>query len=197
MIFVLGPVNVSSKWRKWTQFRERCLKREELGMLEFIYSYIYQIAYSPIMFSFSSVQFNLVTQLCLTLRNPMNYSKPGLPVHHQLLEFTQTHVRWVGDGHPTISSSVTPFSCLQSCPASESFQMSQFFAWGGRSIGVSSFSISPSTECSGLISFRVDQLGLLAVQGTLESSPTPQFKSIISSALSFLYSPTLTSIHNY
>ena len=60
-----------------------------------------------------------------------------------------------------------------------------------------SFSISPSNEYSGLISFRIDWLDLLAVQGTLESSPAPQFKSINSSALSFLYSPALTSIHDY
>ena len=59
-----------------------------------------------------------------------------------------------------------------------------------------SFSISPSNEYSGLISFRMDWLDLLAVQGTLESSPTPQFKSINSSVLIFLYSPTLTSIHD-
>ena len=61
----------------------------------------------------------------------------------------------------------------------------------------SSFSINPSNEYAGLISFRMDWLDLLAVQGTQEFSPTPQFKSINSSALSFLYSPTLTSIHGY
>jgi len=60
-----------------------------------------------------------------------------------------------------------------------------------------SFSISPSNEYSGLISFRMDWFDLLAVQGTQESSPTPQLKSINSSARSFLYSPTLTSIHDY
>ena len=60
-----------------------------------------------------------------------------------------------------------------------------------------SFSISPSNEHSGLVSFRMDWLDLLAVQGTLKSSPTPQFKSINSSALSFLYSPTLTSIRDH
>ena len=60
-----------------------------------------------------------------------------------------------------------------------------------------SFSISSSNEYSRLISFRMDWFDLLAVQGTQESSPTPQFKSINSSALSFLYSPTLTSIHDY
>ena len=60
-----------------------------------------------------------------------------------------------------------------------------------------SFSISPSSVYSGLISFRIDWLALLDVQGTLESPPAPQFKSINSSVLSFLYSPTLTSIHDY
>ena len=60
-----------------------------------------------------------------------------------------------------------------------------------------SFSISPSNEYSGLISFRMDWLDLLAVRGTLKSSPTPQFKSINSLVLSFVYSPTLTSIHDY
>ena len=60
-----------------------------------------------------------------------------------------------------------------------------------------SFNISPSNQHLGLISFRMDCLDLLAVQGTLKSSPTPQFKSINSSALSFLYSPTLTSILDY
>ena len=60
-----------------------------------------------------------------------------------------------------------------------------------------SFSVSPSNEYSGLISFSIDWFDLLAVQGTLESSPAPQFKSINSSALSFLHSPTLTSIHDY
>ena len=59
------------------------------------------------------------------------------------------------------------------------------------------FSISPSNEHPGLTYFRMDWLDLLAVQGTLESSPTPQFKSINSSVLSLLYGPTLTSIHDY
>ena len=65
----------------------------------------------------------------------MNRSTPGLPVHHQLPEFTQTHVYRVSDA---IQSSVIPFSsCPQSLPASESFPMSQLFAWGGQSTGVS------------------------------------------------------------
>ena len=87
---------------------------------------------------FSSVQFSSGTQLCPTLCNPMNLSMPGLPVHHQLPEFTQTQrplSRWC---HPAISSSVVLFSsCPQSLLASESFPMSQHFAWGGHSTGVS------------------------------------------------------------
>ena len=60
-----------------------------------------------------------------------------------------------------------------------------------------SFSISPSNEYSGLISFRIDWFDLLAVQGTLKSSPTPQLKSINSSSLNYLYGPTLTSTYDY
>ena len=101
-------------------------------------------------------QFSLVTQSCLTLRDSTNRSMPGLPVHYQLPEFTQTHVHRIGDAiqpsHPVI-----PFSsCLQSFPASGSFQMSQLFASGGQSYWSFSFNISPFNEHSGLISFRMD-----------------------------------------
>ena len=100
-----------------------------------------------------------------------------------------------------------PFSsCPQSLPASGSFPVSQLFTRGGQCIGVSAsesvlpmntFRVSPSNEHPGLISFRIDWLDLLAVQGTLKSSPTPQFKSINFSAPSFLHNPTLTSIHDH
>ena len=97
----------------------------------------------------------------------MDCSIPGLSVHHQLPELTQTHVHWVSDA---ISSSVVPFfSRLQSFPASGSFQMSWVFASGAQSIGSFSFNISLSNEYSGLISFRMDWLDLLAVQQTLKS----------------------------
>ena len=100
--------------------------------------------------------------------------------------------------HPTILSSVIPFSsCLQSFPAFGSFLMSQFFTSGGQKYWNFSFSISPANEYSGLISFRMGWLDLLAVQGTQESSPTPQFKSVNSLVLSFLYGPTFVSIHDY
>ena len=99
--------------------------------------------------------------------------------------------------HPTISSSVVPFSsCPQSFPASESFQMSQLFESGDQSIGVSaSTSVLPmNTQGWSLLGWT----GWTSLQSKgLESSPTPQFKNINSLVLSFLYSPTLISIHDY
>ena len=84
-------------------------------------------------------QIRSVAQSCPTLCDPMNHSTPGLPVHHQLPEFTQTHIHWVGDAiQPSISSTIVPFSSYpQSLPPSESYPMSQLFAWGGQSTGVS------------------------------------------------------------
>ena len=117
-----------------------------------------------------SVQFSSVIQSCPTLCKPMDCSMPGLPVHHQLPEFTQNSRLLSQWCHPTISSSVVPFSsCLQSFPASGSFPMSQFFASGGQRIGVSASASVLSNEYLGLISFRIDWLDLLAVQGTLKS----------------------------
>jgi len=85
-----------------------------------------------------SVQFSSVAHLCLTLRDPMDSSPPGLPVHHQFPEFTQTHVHQVGDAfqtsHPLSSPSPLAFNLSQHHGL---FQMSQFFASGGQSIGVS------------------------------------------------------------
>ena len=116
-----------------------------------------------------SVHFSSVTQSCLALCDLMDCSTPGFPVHHQLLEFTQTNVHQVGDAiqpsHPLSSPSPPAFNF----PSIRVFQMSQFFASVGLSIGSFSFGISPSIEYSGLISFRMDWLDLLAVQGTLKS----------------------------
>ena len=123
-----------------------------------------------------SVQFSLVTQSCPSVRDPMDHSTPGLPIHHQLPEFTQTHVHWVGDA-------IQPSHPL-SCP-SPAFNLSQhqgLFEWVSCSHQVAKvleFQLQhhPSNEHSGLISFRMDWLDLLAAQGALKSLLRPQFKS--------------------
>ena len=88
---------------------------------------------------FSSVQFSSVPQSCPPFCDPMDCTTRGLPVQHQLLEFTQTPVCWVSDAiQPSHRSSGIPFSsCLQFFPTSGSFPMSQLFVSGGQSIGVS------------------------------------------------------------
>ena len=114
-----------------------------------------------------SHSFSLVIQSCLTLCNPMDCSTPGFPIHHQLLELIQTHVHRVNDA-------IQP-SYLLSSP-SPAFNLSQHQVLSNESVCTRwpkywsfSFSISPSNEYSGLISFRTDWLDSLAVQGTLKS----------------------------
>ena len=146
---------------------------------------------------FSSVQFSSVAQSCPTLFDPMNCSMPGLSVHHQLLEFTQTHVHQVSDA-------IQPFHPLSSPspPALIPSQHQSLFQW-----------VKSSHEVAKVLEFlyhhsfqrnpRADLLqnGLVgspcSPRDSQESSPTPQFKSINSSALSLLHSPTLTSIHDH
>ena len=117
-------------------------------------------------------QFSSVAQSCLTLCNPMNHSMPGLPVHHQLLEFTQTHVQWVGDAiqpsHP-LSSPSPPASRRRIFPNIRVFSNNSAFRIRWPKYWSFSFNISPSNEHPGLISFRIDWLDLLTVQGTLKS----------------------------
>ena len=145
----------------------------------------------------SSVQFS--HSVVSNSLQPMNHSTPGLPVHHQLPEFTQTHVHQVSDA----CSHLIPRSPLLLLPPIPSnirvFSNESTLCMRWPKYWSFSFRIRPSNEHPGLIYFRMDWLDLLAVQGTdsQESSPTPQFKSINSLALSFLYSATLTSIHDY
>ena len=143
-----------------------------------------------------ALQFSPVAQSCPTLpphgphhtRPPCPSPAPGACSNSCPLS------QWC---HPPISSSVVPFSsCLQSFPASGSFSMSQFFAWDGQSIG-----ISASTSVLPMNTRDWSPLGLVGSpccpRDSQEFSLTPQFKSISSLALSFLYSPTLTSIRDY
>ena len=117
--------------------------------------------------TYISIQFSSVPQSCPTFCDPMNHSTPGLPVHHQLPEFTQTHVHrpssgWCPSSHlilfllPPIPPSIRVFS------SESTLRMRWPKYWSF------SFSISPSNEHPGLISFRMDWLDLLAVQGTLK-----------------------------
>ena len=139
----------------------------------------------------------LSVQFSLTLCSSMDWSTPGFPVHHQLPDLAQTHVHWVGDviqtPHP-----LSPLMILLSVlPSIMDFSIESVLHIRWPKCWSFSFSISPSNEYSGLISFTIKWCDLLAVQGILESSPTKQFKSISSSAFSFLYGPTLISIHDY
>ena len=118
---------------------------------------------------FSSVQFSSVTQSCLTLCDPMNHSTPGLPGHHQLPEFTQTHVHRDGDAiqpsHPLSSPSPPALSPSQH----QSLFNEPTLCMRWPKYWSFSFSIIPYKDIPGLISFRMDWLDLLAVQGTLKS----------------------------
>ena len=112
------------------------------------------------------VQFSSVAQSCLTLCNPMDCSMPGLPVHHQLPEFTQTHVHCVCDAiqpsHPLLPLLLLPsiFPSIRVFSNESALRIRWPKYWSF------SFSMSPSSENSGLISFRIDWLDPLAVQVT-------------------------------
>ena len=142
-------------------------------------------------------QFGSVIQSCPTLCDPMNRSTPGLPVHHQLLSSPKL----------MCIELVMPSSHLILChplfllfpipPSIRVFSNESTLRMRWSKYRSFSFSISPSNEHPGLISFRMDWLDLLAVQWTLKSLLQYQFRSINSSALSFLHSPTLTPIHDH
>ena len=138
-----------------------------------------------------------VAQSCLTLCNPMDCSTPGLPVHRQLLELAQTHVHRVSDA-------IQPSHLLLS-PSPPAFNLSQhqgFFQWVSSSHQVAKALELQLQHQSFQWIFRTDLLqnGLVgspcSPRDSQESSPTPQFKSINSSVLSFLYSSALTSMHD-
>ena len=129
----------------------------------------YCIARETISNIISSVQFSSVTRSCLTLCDPMNRSTPVLPVHHKLPEFTQTHAHGVGDAiqpshplHPLLLLPPIP-PTIRVFSNESTLHMRQPKYWSF------SFRISPSNEHPGFISFRMDWLDLLAVQGTLKS----------------------------
>ena len=139
-----------------------------------------------------------VTQFCPTLWDPIDCSTPGLPFHNQLQGFTQTHVHPVGNviqlSHPLFSLSPPIFNL---------FQNQDLFQWVSSSHQVAKVLEFQLQNQSFQRIFKIDFLydGLFgspcSPRGSQESSPTPQFKSINSLVLSFLYSPTLISIHDH
>ena len=147
---------------------------------------------------FVALQFSSVAQLCQTPWDNMNRSTPGLPVHHQLLEFTQTHVHRVSDAiqpsHPL--SSTSP-------PAPNPSQHQSLFQWANSLHEVAKVLEFQLEHHSFQRNPRADLLqnGLVgspcSPRDSQESSPTPQFKSTNSLVLIFLHSPTLTSIHDH
>ena len=144
-----------------------------------------------------SVQFSLVTQLCPTLCNPMNCSMPGLPVHHQLPEFSQTHVHWVGDAIQPYLILCCPLLLLPSIFASiRIFSNESALCIRWPKDWSFSFNISSSNEHPGLS--PLGWTGWISLQSKgLSRVFYSQFKSINSLALSFLHSPTLASIHDH
>ena len=139
-----------------------------------------------------------VTQLGPTICDPMDCSIPGLPVHHQFLETTQTHFHWVGDAIQLSH----PLSSLSS-PAFNLFQHQDIFQWVSSSQQVAKVLEFQLQHQSFQWIFRTDFLygGLVgspcSPRDSQESSPTPQFKSINSSVFSLLYGPPVTSVHDY
>ena len=145
-----------------------------------------------------NLQFSSVSQSCPTVCDHMDYSMPGLPVHHQLLELTQTHVHQVGDtiqpSHPLLSLSSPTFNLSQH---------QSLFLWVSSLHQVAKVLEFHLQHQSFKWLLRTDLLsdGLVgspcSPRDSQESSPTPQLKSINSLVLNFVYSPTLTSIHDY
>ena len=129
---------------------------------------------------------------CLTLCDPVDCSRPGFPVLHCLLEFAQTHVHWVSDANQPSHPLSSPSPPVLNLSQHQSFPMSQLFTSGGQSIGASGLAPIPSKNIQAW--FPLGLTGLISLKSwdSQESSPTPQFKSINSLVLSFLYGPTLT-----
>ena len=140
-------------------------------------------------------QFSSIAQSCRTLCDPVHWhTRPPCPsptpgVYSDSCPLS----RWC---HPTISSSVIPFSCLQSFPSSGSFQMNQFFASGAQSIGVSASASVLPVNIQDWFPLGWTSCFSCSIRDSQESSPTPQFKSSNSSVVHFLYN-SISHIHTW
>ena len=147
-----SPVNTKRSTIYWM----RCVAGIGFGILQ----------QSP---SWTNFQFSLLAQSCPTLCDPMDYSIPGLPVHHQLWEFTQAHVHWIGDAIQPSHLLSSPSPPAFNFPSIRVFSNELALCIRRPKYWSFSFTISPSNEYSGLTSFRIDWMDLLAVQGTHKS----------------------------
>ena len=186
---ILYIVNISVSSNRWVNKFRRCIQ------IVYPLKIRAKKIYLNILLKFSSVQFTSVTQLCLTLCDPMNCSTTRLPVHHQLPEFTQTGVHRVRDAiqpsHPRSSPSPPAHNPSQH---QSLFQWVNSSLWGGQNTRVSALASFLPKKSQG---WSPSQWTGCSPRDSQESSPAPQFKSINSSVLSLLHSPTLTSIHDY
>ena len=161
--FTFFPVSlVNDNQVEWHTTRYHTPQHEPAQGRESHYAIIWQ-------FFLCSVQFSSVAQLCLTLCNPMNHSMPGLPVHHQLPEFTQTHIHQVSDAIQPSHPLSSPFLLPPISPRIRVFSNESALHTKWPNYYSFSFNIIPSKEIPRLISFRMDWLDFLAVQGTLKS----------------------------
>ena len=163
LVFLSGG---SHGWRNLEGCSPWGHKRLDTTIATWAHTHITLYAYD---LAWKHAQFRSVAQSCPTLCDPTLCSTPGLPVYHQLLEFTQTHLHWVSDAiqpsHPLLSPSPPAFNLSQH----QGFSNESALRIRWPKHWSFSFNISPSNEHSGLISFRMDWLDLLAVQGTLKS----------------------------
>ena len=143
------------------------------------------------------IQFSSVAQSCLTLCDPMNCSAPGLPVHHHLPEFTQTHVHRVNDAIQTSRPLSSPLLMPSVFPSIRIFSSESLLwirwpkHWSFR------FIISPSNKHSGMISFRMGWLDLKPSKGLPRIFSNTTVQKHNSLVLSLLHGPSLTSTHDY
>ena len=198
MYFLFLEVGAIGSWIYPIPFWEGCSNLHPHQRYAWVVLPLQNTWFITFMLFLTSLQFSLVAQSCPTLCDPVNHSTPGLPVHHKLLEFTQTHIHRVSDAiqpsHPL--SSPSP-------PAPNPSQNQRLFQW-----------VNSSHEVAKVLEFQLEHHSLqrnpradLLKNGLVgspcsprepqESFPTPLFKSINSSALSLLHSPTLTSIHDH
>ena len=201
-IQIAGAWGISFMWQREVSKSNRCRRGRKLVMflvspLENGGHGVYSQKFgNPLKSQFSFVQFSRSVVSDSLWPHALQHTRLPCPSPTPKACSNSCLLSWWG--HPIISSSVVPFSsCLQSFPASGSFPMNQFFASGGQSTETSASASVLPMNIQNWFSLALTGLIPCSPRDSQELSPTPQFKSISSSVLSFLYGPTLTAIHDY